>query len=253
MYNYRNTFFFDNKSYSINSLNEFKSLLEEIVSKYSIKDSLFIKKTYWSYGGDQIFKFYLNEISSDSFVLADLYTKVIKHGYLFQETIHQHPVMNLLNPYCVNSIRMATFMDKNGEVEVINAYIRTSFQNHYVDNIGSGGCRIGIDLHNGKLEDFGYMSLKYGGMKLPSEHPLTHTKFHFIEIPYFKEALQLVTMAAKYIPSIRLVGWDVAISENGPILIEGNSDYDVAGTDLMTHGIKSNPVFRKALQEIHYI
>jgi hypothetical protein len=54
-------------------------------------------------------------------------------------------------------------------------------------------------------------------------------------------------------PGLRLVGWDIAIVEHGPILIEGNSDYDIAASNLAYGGYRTNPVFRKVLNEIDYL
>jgi hypothetical protein len=52
---------------------------------------------------------------------------------------------------------------------------------------------------------------------------------------------------------LRLVGWDVAIGASGPVLIEGNSDYDITGNDLADGGYFANPTFRKAFHEIKYL
>lgn len=52
-------------------------------------------------------------------------------------------------------------------------------------------------------------------------------------------------------PGLRMVGWDVAIGPSGPILIEGNSNYDNTGNDQADGGYRANPVFRKALHEIN--
>jgi hypothetical protein len=54
-------------------------------------------------------------------------------------------------------------------------------------------------------------------------------------------------------PGLRLVGWDVAIGESGPVLIEGNSDYDISGNDLTEGGYLANPRFRKVLHETSYL
>jgi len=54
-------------------------------------------------------------------------------------------------------------------------------------------------------------------------------------------------------PGIRLVGWDVAIGPESPVLVEGNSDYDIATSDLSYGGYKANPVFQKVLKEIKYL
>jgi hypothetical protein len=45
----------------------------------------------------------------------------------------------------------------------------------------------------------------------------------------------------------------VAIGESGPILIEGNSDYDITGNDLVDGGYLANTTFRKVLHEINYL
>ena len=87
---------------------------------------------------------------------------------------------------------------------------------------------------------------------LYTEHPLTKTTFENISIPYFNEAKELVCQVAKYVPRLRLIGWDVSISDSGPVLIEGNSFYDMAGGDLAYGGYLRNPVFRKALHEMNY-
>jgi hypothetical protein len=43
-------------------------------------------------------------------------------------------------------LRLATFINPDGQIEMINGYLRTSVTNNYVDNITAGGCAISIDL-----------------------------------------------------------------------------------------------------------
>ena len=54
-------------------------------------------------------------------------------------------------------------------------------------------------------------------------HPITNKKIVGYKIPYFKEACDLVCEAAKEIKEVKYIGWDVAIGEKGPMIIEGNS------------------------------
>ena len=54
------------------------------------------------------------------------------------------------------------------------------------------------------------------------EHPMTKTKIVGFKIPKYKEAIKLVKIAAKVIPEIRYVGWDIAITKDGPVIMEGN-------------------------------
>ena len=46
-------------------------------------------------------------------------------------------------------------------------------------------------------------------------------------IPYWEEVKNLCCKAANKINQVRYIGWDVAIKEDGPILIEGNHDPDL--------------------------
>ncbi len=252
MYNHKNIFVVDNEVVKVNNISDFISLLTRIHS-FSSTSTLFVKKTFWSYGGDQIYKISPATIEEDPEFLASLYQNILKSGFLFQETVKQHPVMNQLNPSCLNTIRLDTFIDKDGNVEIISAFIRTSINNSFVDNISSGGCQISIDLDTGRLNKTGFLRLKVYGAKLLTEHPLTKVVFKDFKIPFFDEVKRIVIKAAELMPCLRLVGWDVGIGEDGPVLIEGNSDYDMSGNDLSDGGYRSNAVFRKVLEEINYL
>ena len=56
-----------------------------------------------------------------------------------------------------------------------------------------------------------------------TEHPITHTPIIGFQIPYFEESKAMCLKAAQKVPQMRFVAWDVAITEKGPVFIEGNS------------------------------
>lgn len=55
-----------------------------------------------------------------------------------------------------------------------------------------------------------------------SEESITGIKFDGFKIPYWEEIKKMVLEAALVNDKVNLVGWDVAISKDGPLLIEGN-------------------------------
>jgi glutathione synthase/RimK-type ligase-like ATP-grasp enzyme len=55
-----------------------------------------------------------------------------------------------------------------------------------------------------------------------SAHPATGTVFKGFKIPFYAEAEELVRQAARTVPEIRYAGWDVAVTETGPLFIEAN-------------------------------
>jgi hypothetical protein len=253
LYNHRKKFVKGSESIEINSVPEFKNLLESIFEQNPSFDSLIIKKTYGSYGGDQVFKISLLQIKGDNDLIGNLYFEVIKSGFLFQETVKQHPELNKLNSSCLNTIRFETFIDKDGIIEIISAYLRLSTSNNFVDNISSGGCQVTIGLQSGKLEKEGYPSFGSNGTQVYKIHPVTKTVFEGFTIPFFAEAKELVLRVASFMPGLRLVGWDMAIGESGPVLIEGNSDYAMDGNDLAIGGYRTNSTFNKVLHEAGYL
>jgi hypothetical protein len=253
MYNHKKMFVVNSNCIEINNAQDLKVQLENIFKQNPSYDSIIIKKTYWSYGGDQIYKLLAEQLTSDPEKITELYSEVIKSGFLFQGTVKQHPELNKLNPTSLNTIRFDTFIDKDGKIEIISGYIRMSINNSFVDNITAGGCQVGIDIQSGKLKKTGFSSLGTYGVKVLTAHPVTNTVFENFSIPYFNDAKDLVVKSASFMPALRLVGWDVAIGESGPVLIEGNSDYDISGNDLSEGGYRTNAVFRKVLREINYM
>jgi hypothetical protein len=253
MYNHKKMFVKGNENFEINSVSDFKKQLEEIFLENPSYESIIVKRTYGSYGGDQVFKITVQQLATDNKLIDKLYFDVVQAGFLFQETVTQHPELNKLNPSCLNTIRFETFIDKDGKVEIISAYIRIGTNNQHVDNISSGGCQVGIWLQSGKLKKYGYSNFSYKGTLVYTTHPITKTVFEDFNIPYFSEAKELIVRIAGYMPGLRLVGWDMAIGESGPVLIEGNSNYDMDGSDLSEDGYLTNAIFRKMLHELNYL
>ena len=85
-----------------------------------------------------------------------------------------------------------------------------------MDNFHSGGIVAGIDLETGEVVTDG-IDLSCNIYKTTS----TGVAVKGFRIPYFSEALDMVREAGKNLEGY--LGWDVAISENGPVLIEANT------------------------------
>jgi hypothetical protein len=253
MYNYKGMFVWEDKLIEVRNISEFICLLEDLFAQNPSYFSIFIKKAYSSSSGNKIYKLLRRQLKCEPDVIKELFEEVIKSEFLFQETVLQHPDLNILNPSCLNTIRIDTFIDSTGNINVVSALIRMSTNNLHIDNVNAGGCYVGILPETGRLKKLAYPSIKNGGVKILTEHPITKTVFENFFIPYFPEVRELVIKAASYLPGLRLIGWDVGIGESGPVLIEGNSNYEVSGSDLAYGGYLSNPVFRKVLHESNYI
>ncbi len=253
LYNHKRMFVSGNKCIEVKSLNDFCVILEETFKQNPSYDSIIIKKTYASSSGRKIFKLFTHQLRTDLQIVSEIFEEVTRSEFLFQETIRQHPDIDKLNTSSLNTIRIDTFIDGDGNIDIISAHIRMSTNNYHIDNISSGGCFVGISLQTGELRKFGYSLIKTRGGNVLKEHPTTNAIFENVRIPFFPEVKELVIKAAGLMPELRLIGWDVAVSESGPILIEGNSDYEIRGNDFADGGYLANNTFRKVLHEINYI
>jgi len=167
--------------------------------------------------------------------------------YAYQQVITQHPKMAELHPSSVNTLRIDTYRTDEGEVGVMSALTRMGANRSRIDNASSGGCFVGVDLENGTLMRRGFMLPKYRPAIL-DRHPDTGVTFDGFVIPMFQEAIAVAKRAAKMIP-LSVAGWDVAISSEGPVLIEGNAFYDVRMSEMAYGGYWRNPVFRRLIED----
>lgn len=127
----------------------------------------------------------------------------------------QHPEMNRLTPNSVNTLRIVGIHTEEFS-RIAYAALRCGSGKSVVDNFTDGGMVAGIDLATGTVVTNGVTIT--GDIR--EAHPETEAIFKGFVIPCFEEALELVRGASKKITGY--VGWDVAISENGPVLIEAN-------------------------------
>lgn len=142
---------------------------------------------------------------------------------LLEEYIIQHPALQEFNPHSVNTLRIGTIC-VNGHVEIFAAALRMAINEVCVDNIHSGGIVMNVDINNGIVNTSGIN----GELKRFDINPYSGKKLVGFQVPYWKETKELVKMATVKLSSCSIIGWDVAITLKGPILIEGNNDQ---GTD----------------------
>lgn len=141
---------------------------------------------------------------------------------LAEEYIVQHPRLSELSDTGVNTVRIITQINKYGGVDILGARLRISI-NNIVDNMASGNIAAPIDIETGEVTGLGVYS---DITKEPVEfHPVTNVKISGFQIPYWEEVIKLAKEAALYRTENKSVGWDIAITENGPGLIEGNHNW----------------------------
>jgi hypothetical protein len=143
--------------------------------------------------------------------------------YLWQEKVAQHEDVSRLHAASVNTMRILTF-NNNGKIKLFSAALRIGTNNRSVDNWGAGGIAVPIDLETGKLAGEGVYKPGFGSRI--KHHPDSGITLLGYQLPFFQESLELVSRCHRYLYGIHSIGWDVAITPEGPVLIEANEDWD---------------------------
>lgn len=184
----------------------------EDFEKFLDKHPVFVEKPLRGLGGSNVKKVSKEEIDS----LEEYYNKIKTEDVFIEELIVQDEKWGKLSPDSINTLRVMTTV-VNEKVEIIFAAARIGSGKTIADNFHQGGQGVLVDLEAGKLKGNGI------DKKLnENEKSITGITFDGFEIPYWEEIKKMVIEAALVNPNIHIVGWDVAISKNGPLIIEGN-------------------------------
>lgn len=242
-YNLYNSFVFNEKVIIINNDIEFLDYISSIFKNYEIK-KIFVKQSE-SKGGKGILLLSKKNIEKS---YKKIWSIIKKDSYVFQEPIQQHKDINNIFPNSINTIRIETYLDKNNQIHILGGFMRFGSGKSFIDNVGSGGFMIPINFNEGKLKDKGFTAMINGSNSI-TKHPTTNFNLAGFKIPFFKESIELCKKFALLIPN-RIIGWDVAITPNGPIIIEGNHDSAIIAGELSYGGYKNKPIFKEILSEI---
>jgi hypothetical protein len=139
-----------------------------------------------------------------------------------EEFVLQHNDLMGLSPSGLNTIRIITQLDNNNKVDILGCRLRITI-NSSVDNLAAGNIAAPIDEITGKVNGPGV----YSDITKQDEytHPITGVKLIGFQVPFWSETMEMVKNAALTNTANKSTGWDVAITNNGPELIEGNHDW----------------------------
>ncbi len=163
------------------------------------------------FGGQGVKRIKVSEIKD----INKLYKKLIKNRqYLIEDEIIQHDYLNKINKFAVNNIRIVTIL-KDNNVHILERILRIN--DGKTDTISSHDIQ-------GRLDDEGNLisNMVDDDLNVFLKHPVTNYEFKSIKIPFMKETINLCKKAALLVPNIRFIGFDIAITRNGPEIIEVN-------------------------------
>lgn len=164
-----------------------------------------------------------NETAEELIELA----RGINGGAMLEECIRQDPYIGSIHPDSVNTLRVTTFR-LGDRTEILQPTMRLGVGSSFVDNAGSGGLLLAIDTDTGAAKEYAY---HVGGDRY-THHPDSGVRFADIRVPRWDEMCALARALSVKVPGVQVVGWDLALSEDGWVIVEGNSSPGIAPLQL---------------------
>jgi hypothetical protein len=164
---------------------------------------------------------------------------------LITEFIEQGHFPNSLYPESTNTMRIVTIRDVDTDKPfIVRAVQRIGNQKTVPqDNFTKGGMSSMIDLESGILSPAATHP-KSSTLEWYDSHPVSGVSFAGQQIPGWDQIKRTILEAAEELPFLKCIGWDILLTESGPVALEGNSqpDPDV----LQCHGplLQNERVFR---------
>lgn len=166
---------------------------------------------------------------------SQIKSSISKGNYVLQKGLTQNFVMAQLYPEAINTLRIVT-INNNDHIQVLSVLLRIGTkETGNVDNWASGGIAIGVEK-NGFLKKEGYYKPPFGTKT--SIHPDTNVVFEKFQIPNFQEALDLACNAHNLFYGIHSIGWDIALTTDGPMIIEGNDNWAISLMQACNRGLR---------------
>ena len=169
----------------------------------------------------------------------EILEEISAHKYdLMEQCIENCSEIAAFNPTSLNTLRIVTIHSQN-YFKVVFACLRIGAIGSKVDNVSCGGASAIIDLESGKLKTV-FCTNSYREIET-SQKGRDDIGF---TIPYWNETIGCLEKATKVVPDVHIIGWDVAITNNGPVLIEGNDSF---GATIMQYYYEPNEPGLKSL------
>lgn len=212
--------------------------LEEFEEFLKDKKEIMVKPSSGSCGQG------IEKLTVSSHEPGELYKKLLAEGRcLVEEVATQCEVIGRLHPTSINTLRVVTLNQK-----VVVAFLRIGNKGYVVDNFNHEGLAAPIDIEDGIIK---YRAIDKEHHEY-DRHPYTDEKIVGLKIPMWDEIKNLCVDASKVVPQIGYAGWDVCVSDDGPLLIEGNEfpGHDIYQLPPHREGNTGLlPLFKKAMDE----
>lgn len=219
--------FYGREAISIETENDYGKFVEFIKHH-----PVFVKKLVFETKGHSVELIDSGIFPNKHFLFNEL---VSKGKTILEERIKQSEEMASFNESSLNTVRVVSINTRDGVV-LPHAFLKNGHAGSFVDNGGAGGILIGIDPMTGKLISHGYDEMGNTFIR----HPESGVEYMGRQLPDWNQGLELCKAAASKVPFFKYIGWDIAHTDKGWVLVEGNKAGQMVGQQMtLGRGIKA--------------
>ena len=202
----------------------------------------------WSLGAASLSALHGNEVEDlfgGRFPLGSIAEEIGRYsqgGYLFQRRLTPHPALVELHGPALSTVRVFVIQDEQGP-RIVRTHIKIPSGKNVADNTWrTGNLAAAVDPETGTLQTV------WRGSGVAAEavtsHPETGREFTGVTLPHWPLLRDTVLEGARCLAGLNIQGWDVAICEQGPVLVEVNADPDWSVSQRLTKTGMMDPAFR---------
>lgn len=147
----------------------------------------------------------------------DRFEKNLDPGYILEERVRNHPEIDKIYPNSLNTLRLVTIRTRDGKQHLLHPYIKFGSGGLHVDNLSAGGLFALIDENGCLGAGYDEAGNRY------DVHPDTGEQLTGRTMPCFQEAYDLALEASRAFGFMGTLGWDIGVTADGPVIIEGNT------------------------------
>lgn len=159
-----------------------------------------------------------------------------QEALIFESVVLQTKQFSSFNESSVNTVRFMTTLYPDGEAKIIATFIKIGRAGKCVDNAGDGGnVDVCVDIDTGELK----YAIQYDGwrnIKDIEKHPDSGNQLNGIKIENWETIKEEVKKFQQAFPYCKAAGWDIAITDDGPVVIEVNDFWDRTGQYFIRRG-----------------
>lgn len=217
----------------------------------SLPNGIYFAKNSILESGNGVVKFEIdrNSIISDGKPISeDTFLKHFEKGiWLIQPGLTSHKTIRKINGTALNTTRIYT-MNSGNAIEYIGGFQAFATGNTPIDSWQHGSVYVAIDPYNDKLGKYGITNPDISSPGLLTKHPDSGIVFENYKIPFLKQSVELCIRAHRFLYGHFVIGWDVAITDSGPVIIEANEKPGINAVQRFTGGLK--PVITEGLTKL---